>query len=73
MSDAAINGVVQRLAQRAERPDAGRYSAHSLRAGGAGVSAIASHGRWAPNSPVVLSYIRSVDKWRDNPMAGVGL
>jgi site-specific recombinase XerD len=81
MSDAAINGVVQRLAQRAGLPDAERYSAHSLRAGGAtvayrngaGVSAIAQHGRWAPNSPVVLSYIRSVDRWRDNPMAGIGL
>jgi integrase len=81
LAPAAINGVVQRLARRAKITNADAYTAHSLRAGGAtvaykhgaGVSAIASHGRWAPNSPVVLSYIRSVDRWRDNPMAGVGL
>jgi site-specific recombinase XerD len=81
MSDAAVNEVVQRLARRAGLPNAERYSAHSLRAGGAtaaykngaGVSAIAQHGRWSPNSPVVLSYIRAVDKWRDNPIAGIGL
>jgi hypothetical protein len=59
----------------------GSYTAHSLRAGGATaayragvvVSSIAEHGRWAKNSPVVLGYIRSVDKWRDNPMRGIGL
>jgi integrase len=78
---AAINGLVQRLAQRAGLQDADQYSAHSLRSGGATasyksgapVSAIASHGRWSPNSPVVLSYIRSVDQWRDNPLSGIGL
>lgn len=81
MSPAAINEVVQRLARRAGLAHADLYTAHSLRAGGAtvayrngaGVSSIAQHGRWAPNSPVVLSYIRSVDRWRDNPMRGVGL
>lgn len=81
MAPAAVNALVRRLAVRAKLANADSYTAHSLRAGGAtvayrhgaGVSSIAQHGRWAPNSPVVLSYIRSVDRWRDNPMAGVGL
>lgn len=74
-----INDVVRAAAQRAGLT--GSYTAHSLRAGGATaayrggavVSSIAEHGRWAKNSPVVLGYIRSVDKWRDNPMRGIGL
>lgn len=74
-----INDVVKAAAKRAGLT--GSYTAHSLRAGGATaayragsvVSAIAEHGRWAKNSPVVLGYIRSVDKWRDNPMRGIGL
>ena len=53
-------------------PRADTFTAHSLRAGGATsayragtpVSAIARHGRWADNSPVVLGYIRSVDRWK---------
>jgi hypothetical protein len=52
-----------------------------LRAGGATVAyaagvpvaVIAKHGRWAPASPVVLRYIRAVDRWRDNAMRNVGL
>ena len=78
---AAINDIVQRAAARAELPHAADYTAHNLRTGGATsayrawapVSSIARHGRWAPNSPVVLGYIRSVDRWRDNPMRAVGL
>lgn len=77
----AINDIVRTAAVRAGLPQADTYTAHSLRAGGATsayragapVSSIARHGRWAPNSPVVLGYIRSVDKWRDNPMRAVGL
>jgi integrase len=77
-----INDVVQDAAHRAKLTTAStRYSAHSLRAGGATaayhngspVSVIAAHGRWAKNSPVVLGYIRAVDKWKDNPMRGIGL
>jgi len=37
------------------------------------VSTIAAHGRWAAGSPVVLSYIRAVDRWRDNALTGIGL
>ncbi len=81
LTDAAIGRIVSQAAQRAELPNADRYTAHSLRAGGATVaykggapvSAIAAHGRWAPASPVVLGYIRSVDRWTDNPMNGAGL
>lgn len=76
-----INRAVRTAAVRAKLPDAESYTAHSLRAGGAtasykagaSVSVIAKHGRWAEGSPVVLGYIRAVDRWTDNPMKGVGL
>jgi integrase len=66
---------------RADGAQPHSYGAHSLRAGavttayaaGAPVAAIADHGRWNPKSPVVLGYIRAVDRWRDNPMNGIGL
>jgi integrase len=81
MPEKSINDAVRRIAMRAGVPGAESYTAHSLRAGGATaaykggapVSAIAAHGRWADGSPVVLGYIRAVDKWTDNPMRGVGL
>lgn len=81
MSGAAINERVRKLAIEADVPNAVTFTAHGLRAGGpteaakAGqpVSFIADHGRWSKNSPQVLEYIRPVDKWRDNPMRGIGL
>lgn len=81
ISTDGINRAVRAAAVRAKLPDAEKYTAHSLRAGGATasykagnpVSAIAQHGRWAEKSPVVLGYIRAVDKWTSNPMNGVGL
>ncbi|PRX91940.1 tyrosine-type recombinase/integrase [Allonocardiopsis opalescens] len=77
----AVNRTVRRLAVAAGVPSADRYTAHSLRAGGATVayaagvpvSVIARHGRWDPKSPVVLGYIRAVDRWRENAMRNVGL
>jgi site-specific recombinase XerD len=77
----SINRAVRAAAVRANVPNAERVTAHSLRAGGATaaykggapVSVIAQHGRWSENSPVVLGYIRAVDKWTDNPMRGIGL
>ncbi|MGI5493868.1 site-specific integrase [Microtetraspora malaysiensis] len=77
----AVTDVVRKLAVAADVPNADQYTAHSLRAGGATVayaagvpvSVIARHGRWAPNSPVLLSYIRAVDMWKDNAMRNVGL
>ncbi|WP_030168871.1 tyrosine-type recombinase/integrase [Streptomyces sp. NRRL S-813] len=81
MSGAAINERVRALAVKAGLPNAVAFTAHGLRAGGpteaakAGqpVSFIADHGRWSKTSPQVLEYIRPVDKWRDNPMRGIGL
>ncbi|WP_329081383.1 tyrosine-type recombinase/integrase [Streptosporangium sp. NBC_01469] len=77
----AVNVIIRALAIRAGVPSAETFTAHSLRAGGATVayaagvpvSVIAKHGRWAPTSPVVLRYIRAVDRWRDNAMRNVGL
>ncbi|MEV4116042.1 tyrosine-type recombinase/integrase [Nonomuraea sp. NPDC049695] len=77
----AVNTIVRDLAIRANVPSADTVTAHSLRAGGATVAyaagvpvaVIAKHGRWAPTSPVVLRYIRAVDRWRDNAMRNVGL
>lgn len=81
LSGDGIRRIVQAAAVRAGLPDADAYSAHSLRAGGATAAAragvpvatIARHGRWSPTSPVVHGYIRLADRWRDNPMACVGL
>jgi integrase len=81
MSADAISDAVRSAARRTGLPNADDYSAHSLRAGGATsayragapVSVIAAHGRWSPTSPVVLGYVRAVDRWTDNPMRSVGL
>ena len=74
-------GQERRRPKQDEEAPRYNYGAHSLRTGavttayaaGAPVAAIAEHGRWNPKSPVFLSYIRSVDKWRNNPMKGTGL
>jgi len=81
LSGAAVNEAVQRLATAAGLEGAADFTAHGLRAGGpteaakAGhpTSFIAEHGRWSKTSPQVLEYIRPVEKWRDNPMRGIGL
>ncbi len=81
LSASSVNTTLKDLAAAAELPHAERYTAHSLRAGGATVayaagvpvSVIARHGRWDPKSPVVLRYIRAVDRWKDNAMRNVGL
>ena len=75
----SISDIVRKRALLAGLPD--RYSGHSLRSGaatsayaaGVPVSVIAAHGRWSEKSPVVLGYIRAVDKWKNNPMKGIGL
>jgi integrase len=77
MSGDGINRVVRAAAIRADLPGAERYSAHSLRSGGATAAAragahrnaIAVQGRWSKKSHVVDDYIQMVDKWKDNPMA----
>lgn len=81
LSGAAVNDAVRRLAVAAGLSNAPEFTAHGLRAGGPTeaakngqpVSFIAEHGRWSKTSPQVMEYIRPVDKWRDNPMRGIGL
>lgn len=81
MSGAAINERVRTLAERAGVPDAAKFTAHGLRAGGpteaarrgVPVAHIAEHGRWSKASPVVHEYVRTADAWRDNPLVGIGL
>lgn len=81
ISGHGVNELVRDLVRRAGLPEPERYTAHSLRAGGATsmheagakVSQIAEQGRWSPSSPVVLAYIRAVDRHRDNPMRGRAL
>lgn len=77
----SVSEAVRRRAVLAELEQAERYTGHSLRSGaatvayaaGVPVSVIAAHGRWSEKSPVVLGYIRAVDKWTNNPMRGIGL
>ncbi|MFF5210598.1 site-specific integrase [Streptosporangium sp. NPDC000396] len=81
LSGVALNTIVKDAARRAGLPDAERYSAHGLRAGGATTLAeanvptgkIAEQGRWKPTSPTVHGYVRAVDRWKDNPMTKAGL
>lgn len=66
--------VVRRRGVLANLP--AKYTSHGLRAGaattayatGVPISEIAKHGRWNPNSPVLLIYIRFVDQFKNNPM-----
>ncbi len=81
LSGGGIRHIVKAAAARAGLDGAGEFSPHSLRAGGATAAAkagvptalIARHGRWSPTSPVVHTYVRQVDQWKDNPMSRVGL
>lgn len=74
----AVGLILREAAVRAGVDPVG-VSAHSLRASGAteayragnSLLAISRRGRWKDGSPVLLRYIRTVDKWKDNPMAGV--
>ncbi|MGV9779619.1 site-specific integrase [Streptosporangium sp. NPDC003464] len=81
LSGVTLNTIVKDAALRAGLADAERYSAHGLRAGGATTLAdanvptgkIAEQGRWKPTSPTVHGYVRTVDRWKDNPMGRAGL
>ncbi|MGW4023487.1 hypothetical protein [Streptomyces sp. NPDC005009] len=76
MSGAAVNERVQRLAKLAGLEQAADLTAHGpIEAAKAGhpVSFIAEHGRWSKSSPQVLEYIRTVGRWRDDPIRGIGL
>lgn len=81
LSGVAVDAIVKERALAAGLPDAAGYSAHSLRAGGATlsaaaghpISAIADHGGWSRTSPVVFGYVRKVSRWKDNPLTDTGL
>ena len=78
LNQQSVDRRVQMLARKAGLKSPSTYGSHSLRAGGAtaaalaGVppSAIAEGGRWKPDSPQVMRYIRRVD-WDNHPMKGI--
>lgn len=47
--------------------------AHSRESWRHDVATIADQGGWARNSAALHRYIRIVDQWTDNPLAGIGL
>lgn len=79
MSGEAVRLIVVRTAKAAKLET--HLSAHSLRAGGAtgaylgdaDLLSIGRHGGWRDGSPVLMRYIRDVDRWKKNPMHGAGL
>jgi integrase len=81
MDGGSVGLVLRRVAAHAGLPGAADFSAHSLRAGGATqareggaeIEAIARSGRWRDGSPVVLRYLRTVDRWKNNAAAFMGL
>jgi integrase len=80
MDPSTVELVIARAALRAEIAGGEKLRPHSLRSGGASeayeagadILAIARHGRWKDNSPVVFRYIREVDRWKHNPMDLIG-
>ncbi|MBG0825921.1 tyrosine-type recombinase/integrase [Planomonospora sp. ID91781] len=80
LTASVIAALVKNAARRAGLDDPDAYSAHSLRAGGATTLAehgvptakIAAQGRWKPPSPTVNAYVRSTERWRDDPMGKAG-
>lgn len=81
LDEGSVSLVIRRAGRAAELPGAADFSAHSLRAGGATqareggaeIEAIARSGRWRDGSPVVLRYVRTVDRWKKNATAYMGL
>lgn len=77
----SIQAIVRRAAERAGLPNPDSYKGHSLRAGaatsaaanGVPLSAISGQGRWSEKSTAVQGYFRAVDRWKNNPMKGIGL
>jgi len=81
LSGRSVAEIVRRHAVAAGLSGPSGYKGHSLRSGGASsayeagapIAGIAGQGGWNEQSPVVLGYVRAVDKWKNHPMRGVGL
>ena len=81
ISSQAVAIVVKRTALRAGLDAASAFSGHSLRRGfatetyraGADQLRIARHAGWKDGSATLAGYIEDVDRWKANPLAGVGL
>lgn len=77
----AVALVVNRVAARAGLDPAAAWSGHSLRRGfateayrhGANRLRIARHGGWDDDSRALSGYIEDVDRWKENPLTGIGL
>ncbi|GIH20808.1 site-specific integrase [Rugosimonospora africana] len=77
----AVALIVKRTALAAGLDPAAAWSGHSLRRGyatetyraGADPLRIARHGGWKDGSATLLGYVEEVDRWRANPLVGVGL
>lgn len=77
----AVAIVINRAALRAGLDSNAAWSGHSLRRGfatetyraGAHQFSIARQGGWKENSAVLAGYIEEVERWKKNPLIGVGL
>jgi site-specific recombinase XerD len=77
----AVSIIIRRVAERAGLDAGQAFSGHSLRRGFAtaayeasgDVLRIARHGGWKDGSPTLLGYIEEVDRWKKNPLIGIGL
>ncbi|ATO14672.1 integrase [Micromonospora sp. WMMA2032] len=74
--------IVRRTAKRAGLDAGQAFTGHSLRRGfataaygapDADVLRIARHGGWKDGSATLLGYIEEVDRWKRNPLVGIGL
>lgn len=77
----AVALIVKRAAERAGIDPTAAWSGHSLRRGfateayrkGADRLRIARHGGWDDNSRALSGYVEDVDRWKENPLIGIGL
>ncbi|MEV1287696.1 site-specific integrase [Micromonospora sp. NPDC049679] len=77
----AVGIIIRRTALRAGLDAASAFTGHSLRRGfatetyraGADPLRIARHAGWKDGSPTLAGYIEDVDRWKANPLTGVGL
>lgn len=79
LSGPAVGDIITRAGRRAGLEI--RLTGHSVRSGlatearraGHDTTTIATQGGWGPNSSSLHEYIRIVDQWTDNALAGIGL